>query len=91
MSFSIIDEPLPLRDFSQQNISEYIIKLNQFNENHGQDANLKSSIAGFKMFKNKFMNDVKFSMITKDGTIEIFSTVRVDTFNSVLILILTIR
>lgn len=76
MANSIIDNPLPLRDFSQKNISEYILKLNEFNENHGQNANLQASVEGFNMYRSKFINDVKFSEDNLNGTVEIFSLVR---------------
>ena len=75
---SIIDNPLPLRDFSSHHISEYILKLNDLNEDHGKDANLKASIDGCKMFRNKFINDAKFSEDTLNGVVEIISSVRAE-------------
>ena len=76
MASSIIDNPLPLRDFSQKSISDYIIKLNNLNENHGQNANLRASSEGFDMYRAKFVNEVKFTEDTLNGTVEIESLVR---------------
>lgn len=54
------------------------MKLNVLNENHGQDANLKASVAGFKMFKKKFVNKVNFEEDELNGSLEIFSTVKAE-------------
>lgn len=59
---SILDEPLPLRDFDQSDIDSYILLINESNEHHGERTSLKEKIKGEKMFKANFINDFKFNM-----------------------------
>ena len=60
--YSIFDEPLPIKDFSGNNIDEYILKINETNEYHGERKCLQEKIKGQKLFKSKFINDFKFSI-----------------------------
>ncbi|GBO11978.1 hypothetical protein AVEN_200396-1, partial [Araneus ventricosus] len=76
MSCTIFDSPLPLRGFSAQHISEYMLKINELNEDHGTCSTLKSHIAGIKMFQSHFINCVTFTANTPEGTLELLGTVR---------------
>ncbi|GBN19794.1 hypothetical protein AVEN_62832-1, partial [Araneus ventricosus] len=78
MPCTIFDSPLPLRGFSQQHISEYMLKINDLNEDNGACSCLKSSIAGMKMFQNNFVNSLLFSENISEGTLELTGLVKAE-------------
>ncbi|CAL1298819.1 unnamed protein product, partial [Larinioides sclopetarius] len=78
MASSIFDSPLPLRGFSQLHISQYMLKINEINEDSGACSCLKSSIAGMEMFRNNFVNSLTFSENLADGTLELTGLVKAE-------------
>ena len=56
----IFKEPFPVKDFSGNDIDEYIFKIDEANEYHEERKYLKGKIKGQKFFKSKFINDFLF-------------------------------
>lgn len=56
---SILDEPLPIRDFTG---NKYILQINVTNEFHGERKYLEEKIKGQKCLRSKFTNDFKFAL-----------------------------
>ena len=56
----IFEESLPIKDFSRNDIDEYILKINETNEYHREGKCLEEQIKGRKYFKSKLINDFLF-------------------------------
>ena len=56
----IFEKSLPTKDFSENDIDEHILKINETNEYHVERKSFEGKIKGQKFFKSKFINDFLF-------------------------------